>query len=1021
MSRPVCSAVFLVLLLVSSPARAQQRPELAGPGVHDLHGGNPSLLQSARDTVVLIGPWSSAAPFNGQFENQDGMPAWNGWTHQDLSVPQESRWRVSDYQAGNLNGHGPGNLAAWCGEAGYAACSAGDEPGGYGNNYDEILGWSGTVADPGLSCTVTVDAWLNLDLEAGYDYFYLRCLRQDNEPLVLLALDGRLADHHLQETFLLGPDDYLGEPGARNRVELEFRVTSDSAYSDEDCFFPSAGACQIDDITVTLDNGGTSSFEDFQSGEMQDWRIILPLGVGDFAQILYLDDIDPCVSNYTPQVCFIDDGQVVPGTGGQYCINWCYGPNGYIVNTTGGLAGPDHYLHNRILSPVVPWPASGAEGGILAYGVFEHEDLSGDSPGIFHTWHVRSTASGDPADLASTPWQDRNYIYYGRAAYRRGEFDITDLLVPGTTHVQVSLDVQELGYLWGFNGDDGYPAPYFDNVRLAAFPFAGPSLSARRIDLAQDGFPAAGILDQENPANNNVRFDMARNIALVQDMTIIPGDSLLVTISPRRPGAVMAEPPRLFYYLAANPAFDPYRDSGLGNEGYVEGIRTDPAGVSGGRFAFDLPDSGFFFPGDVLHYYIQAVSDLDGNLLTSLLPADTTGFNDFAVLSAYAPDFTVRALPSVSYDSYHQDLRNAPDVLLWDDGGDQEVWVAALEKLHLVAGHFDIYRTAGPSSAVGNGLGSRATPEILSLYRTLLYTCGSLGYATICNGDLQYDGSDDAGLLDAWMDQGGKSMFLTGDNLVADLFQSGAATQALAADWLRTEFLDSDVRYMINAQVVPRILAAEGPVFPSLDSWIAYGGCPVINTFDALTVAAGGQRIAEFTDPGGIGGAYIYSAATLNDLPDDRTVIPEHNSAVISLPYDFSFVYTDPAGLPPGPLNARETLLHDVLMFFGEIISWGAADMPGPRHLEARSYPNPFNPNTKIEFHLPRTGRLTVKLFNIRGELVRTLVDEERPAGPGSIVWAGDDDRGAAVSSGVYFCQVKAGGEEAVHKIALVK
>ena len=66
-------------------------------------------------------------------------------------------------------------------------------------------------------------------------------------------------------------------------------------------------------------------------------------------------------------------------------------------------------------------------------------------------------------------------------------------------------------------------------------------------------------------------------------------------------------------------------------------------------------------------------------------------------------------------------------------------------------------------------------------------------------------------------------------------------------------------------------------------------------------------------------------------------------------------------------------------------------------------------------------GRLTIQIFNARGERVRTLVDEVIPEGDGTRVWDGRDDAGRAVASGVYVYRVWTPGEEAVGKLALVK
>ena len=107
-----------------------------------------------------------------------------------------------------------------------------------------------------------------------------------------------------------------------------------------------------------------SFFDDFEDGTLgANWEIAFPDGVGDYAQLWEnLNDVDPCHTNYTAQAAFIDDGVIVPGTGGTNCVSWCYGPSGYVVNNVGGLAGPSAHIHNAIESPVMDWPNDTYDG-----------------------------------------------------------------------------------------------------------------------------------------------------------------------------------------------------------------------------------------------------------------------------------------------------------------------------------------------------------------------------------------------------------------------------------------------------------------------------------------------------------------------------------------------------------------------------------------------------------------------------------------------------------------------------------
>jgi|GEM_PF-3044355 len=93
-----------------------------------------------------------------------------------------------------------------------------------------------------------------------------------------------------------------------------------------------------------------------------------------------------------------------------------------------------------------------------------------------------------------------------------------------------------------------------------------------------------------------------------------------------------------------------------------------------------------------------------------------------------------------------------------------------------------------------------------------------------------------------------------------------------------------------------------------------------------------------------------------------------------------------------------------------------------PTHFDlGQNYPNPFNPTATIQYALPVPARVELKIFNILGQVVRTLVDEEKPVGYHQVVWDGKDQTGQAVSSGIYLYQIKAGDFVETKKMQLVK
>ncbi len=95
--------------------------------------------------------------------------------------------------------------------------------------------------------------------------------------------------------------------------------------------------------------------------------------------------------------------------------------------------------------------------------------------------------------------------------------------------------------------------------------------------------------------------------------------------------------------------------------------------------------------------------------------------------------------------------------------------------------------------------------------------------------------------------------------------------------------------------------------------------------------------------------------------------------------------------------------------------------MPAALGLNA-AVPNPFNPMTTIHFEVPPSSpSVSLKIFNLQGHLIRTLVDEFLSAGHHQATWQGRDNKNQSVASGVYFVRIAAGNEQVVRKIVLVE
>ncbi len=997
---------FLVIVSTSIAApRGKERPVPADPS----YPANILISERAAakaDTVYLLG---GPDRDDGTFES-GGLPDWHGWYGVDRTERTDTKWRVDLYNSPT------GTPAAWCGEM-IPSCGGDDPEGGYGNNYEEYLDWTGSVADPGLPTDVTVTMTLNHDNEPGYDYLHLQHASAAGWTTVRTWNGSNAVGGVFTPLDEVIPFTVASEDLQDGTVVLRLSATSDVIWSDADCQWPTAGHAQIDDLGVQGDNGLVGTVDDFESGlEASNWHPGAHVAVGDFAKVWpLLENLDECTDNHTPQAAFIDDGVVVPCTGGTLGTTWTYGPGGYAINLNGGCAGPAEHLWNEIWSPPIAYadPVTGAPlgsshtGAVLEYEIMKHLPLTN---GAFAVWHVRS--STDDGNNW-TEWRDWNYIsYFYSSGYIRLAWDVGRFLVPDPTHVQIALGVYEIGWIWGFTGQDPTPAPYYDNVALKVYTIDGPTISTRELEQAQDSFPTIGTIDYVDLGANSIRFDMANDIIGDLVPAILPGDSITFDVVATRPGSVLTGLPRLHYAMKPNPLFDPYRLHPVAGSVAGDTVFTSTGVVVPDRYAFDLPDEDFFFPGDVIHYYIRAEDVSPGFEGSSTLPADLSGFGVFPGDPGYVPNlyhssFTVRGLPSLGSAT----PGDHPPILFYNDfgsRGEENEWMTALGNLGYVEGEdYDIYYTNAPGSGVSNGLGSRATLDQITGYSTMLYTFGDLTMFSLTTFDQASDKSNDLALVDAWL-QTGRNMMLTGDNIAHDLsLAQGNAGVDFVDTWLSIDYIQHSVNPLLGGDLNPVVVPVEGNSMGIDTEFRAYGECPSENSFDAVAPVGDVETLLRWS--GFLG---VESAGFLNTHMGSR---------VAFFPVSFFNMWSLEDN--PGPLAARTHLLDRVLTYFGETPSGPPTQVPGdvPRVLTADAYPNPFNPATTVAYEVPRRGPATVRIYDVRGQLVRTLVDEAHEAGRYTAVWNGRNDDGAAIASGVYFAEVRSGGESVVRKLALVK
>ncbi|MGD8396475.1 MAG: FlgD immunoglobulin-like domain containing protein, partial [Candidatus Eiseniibacteriota bacterium] len=137
----------------------------------------------------------------------------------------------------------------------------------------------------------------------------------------------------------------------------------------------------------------------------------------------------------------------------------------------------------------------------------------------------------------------------------------------------------------------------------------------------------------------------------------------------------------------------------------------------------------------------------------------------------------------------------------------------------------------------------------------------------------------------------------------------------------------------------------------------------------------------------------------------------------------FRFVARDDQSAPQGP-SLVEAAIDDFM-----ILTWtgGATGIEDPasaapaRTELTQNRPNPFNPSTRIGFALGTDGRVALRIYDVEGTLVRTLLDGARPAGQHAVTWDGTTDGGAPAASGVYFYRLEANDVYQTRKMTMVR
>ena len=199
----------------------------------------------------------------------------------------------------------------------------------------------------------------------------------------------------------------------------------------------------------------------------------------------------------------------------------------------------------------------------------------------------------------------------------------------------------------------------------------------------------------------------------------------------------------------------------------------------------------------------------------------------------------------------------------------------------------------------------------------------------------------------------------------------------------------------------------------TVNAALTFGDLAFFGAGKLVPTASDGASIPEFA-PGHPVAAFTLPSATGGTAPLTYTLLPELPSGL-----SFDAATRTISGTPQS--EGSPVYIYTVTDALGASVTMQLQTRPAAFAL-ATNYPNPFNPATTIQYALPQPADVQLTVYNVVGQVVRTLVAEHQSAGRYLVAWDATNDNGHSLSAGIYFYRLQAGGEfHAVRKMLLLK
>ncbi|KAA3602159.1 MAG: T9SS C-terminal target domain-containing protein [Calditrichaeota bacterium] len=241
-------------------------------------------------------------------------------------------------------------------------------------------------------------------------------------------------------------------------------------------------------------------------------------------------------------------------------------------------------------------------------------------------------------------------------------------------------------------------------------------------------------------------------------------------------------------------------------------------------------------------------------------------------------------------------------------------------------------------------------------------------------------------------------------------FTGATANPHSGMSFIHGSFNTANGNGLIDEWLISPAIDLSGGTNYNLNYWVSSVGGQFADSLK-IWVSTTGTNPADFTEVD-----YFLVPGPVDTWSERNLDLTAFGGNTVHVAFNYFIVDGGPNGT-----HSDNVIIDDITIDLVTDIDDGSNAVPFKYALK-QNYPNPFNPTTAIEFTLEKTESVTLSIFNERGQLVKTLVNDEVQAGNSRVYWNGTDANGIQVSSGVYFYSLEtASGFRQTNKATFLK